>query len=238
VTRTLVAAAWLLGLVSCNSALAAPKTAPQVLADVKKTYAKVTDLSASFQQTITNVTFGTTKTHDGQVWLRRPAKMRWDYYAPQRKGQPRTTAKHFVSNGVTLYMIDRDNQQLMKNKLELSPLPVAITFLYGQGDVTKDFRAVLDTSKKYGKRGDHVLKLTPKQPSAQYKSLYFVVDPATSQVRESIVVDTADNVSRFVFTNINTAPTMKDYYFEVDEKDPAFAHYQIIDATLPAPTAP
>jgi outer membrane lipoprotein-sorting protein len=233
VTRTLVAIALILGLVASRSADAAPKTAPQVLADVKKAYATVTDLSASFEQTVTNVTFGTTKTSDGQVWLRRPAKMRWDYYATARKGKPRATAKHFVSNGATLYMIDRENQQLLKKKLEDNLLPVAVTFLYGQGDVTKDFRAVLDASKKYGKRGDHVLKLTPKKPSVQYKALYFVVDPATSQVRESIVIDAAGNVSHFAFTNINTAPTMQDYYFEVDEKDPAFARYQIVDTTQP-----
>lgn len=225
-------------LASSHSAHAAPKTAPQVLADVKKTYSTVTDLSASFEQTVVNATFGVTKTTDGQVWLRRPAKMRWDYNAPPRKGTPRTTAKHFVSDGTMLYMIDRENQQLIKKKLDENMLPVAVTFLYGQGDVTKDFRAVLDTSKKYGKRGDYVLKLTPKTRSVQYKTLYFVVDPATSQVRESIIIDAADNANHFTFTNINTAPTMKDYYFVVDEKDPAFARYQFVDATQPPPATP
>ena len=34
----------------------------------------------------------------------------------------------------------------------------------------------------YGGKTDHVLKLTPKAPSAQYKLLYLVVDPGTSRV--------------------------------------------------------
>jgi outer membrane lipoprotein-sorting protein len=229
VKSTLVVAALCFAVVPFRSVDAAPKTAPQVLADVKKTYSTVTDMSATFEQKVTNVTFGSTKVSTGQVWLRRPSKMRWDYNATPRKGKPRTTAKNFVSNGTTLYMIDRENKELMKRAVGDSVLPVAVTFLYGQGDVTADFRAVLDTSKKYGKRGDYVLKLTPKKPSVQYKTLYFVVDPATSQVRESIIVDAADNVNHFAFTNINTAPTMKAYYFEVDEKDPALADYRIVD---------
>lgn len=208
---------------------AGPKTAAQVLADVQTTYAGVTEMKAVFEQKVTNVTFGRTKTVDGQVWLKRPGKMRWDYNAKPRKGQPPKTAKSFVSDGTTLWIVELENQQILTSSVKDNLLPVAVAFLSGTATWTADFRAKLDASGTYGTANDHVVLLTPKAPSAAYKKLYLVVDPATMQVRESIIVDAADNVNHFSFMSVDLAATTKDHYFLVDVKSPAFASFRIVN---------
>ena len=66
------------GAGSAATAAAAP-TANDTVAEVQKFYAGIKQVTATFRQTVTNSTFGSTKTSDGTVWLSKPGKMRWDY---------------------------------------------------------------------------------------------------------------------------------------------------------------
>src|SRR4051812_11667702 len=63
---------------SAATAAAAPK-ADDVVDNVQKFYAGIKQVTAQFRQSVTNNTFGSTKTSDGTVWLNKPGKMRWDY---------------------------------------------------------------------------------------------------------------------------------------------------------------
>jgi outer membrane lipoprotein carrier protein len=174
----------------------APASAPNadsVVASVQTYYTKTQTLQADFRQTYTNTVFGKSSNSDGKLYIQKPGKMRWDYKKPE--------LKHFISDGTTLWVYEKTSQQAFKQDLKDQILPVAITFLYGQGDLAKDFVISLDPGK-HGQKGDHVLKLVPRQPSAQYKHLWLVVDPADFHVKESIVVEASDNVNHFTFFNI------------------------------------
>ncbi|MBE7452365.1 MAG: outer membrane lipoprotein carrier protein LolA [Kofleriaceae bacterium] len=108
-----------------------------------------------------NATFGRKDISDGQLWIRKPGKMRWDYYGKKQKDKPLAIAKHFISNGTYLYVVDRENKQVIKKDLQKNLLPTAVTFLYGKGDPAADFTPAIDKSGTYGAKSDHVLKLTP-----------------------------------------------------------------------------
>jgi outer membrane lipoprotein-sorting protein len=219
-----------------GAAAAQTRTAPQVIADVQKTYAGVTDMTAVFEQKVTNVTFGRTHAVGGKVYVKRPSRMRWDYNTKPAPGQPARTAKSFIADGTWLWMIDLENQQILKQSVKGQLLPVAVAFLSGSTTWAADFRAKLDTSGTYGATGDHVVLLTPRKAAA-YKKLYLVVDPATAQVRESIIVDAADNVNHFSFMSSNLAATNRDKLFEVDETSAMFANFRIITPPAPPPAA-
>ena len=87
-------------------------------------------------------------------------------------------------------------------------MPVAITFLYGQGDLSKDFTATLAPGK-FGGQGDLVVQLVPKQPTAQYKTLWLVVDSSDFHVKESIIEEVSNNLNSFSFTAIKTNAAAK-----------------------------
>jgi outer membrane lipoprotein carrier protein len=210
-----------------------PSTATEVVDRVQQFYAGIKQVTAQFRQSVTNNTFGSTKTSDGSVWIMKPGKMRWDYL--EKKKDPTNPGKEvvevkksFISNGSYLYVVEHDNKQVVKKSLQQDLMPVAVSFLYGKGDLRAEFNAEIDKSGKYGEKDDIVLRLTPKQPSAQYKNLYLVVSPKDFHVSQSVIVDSSSNVNHFRFFAPDFEKPIKDSYFEFDER--SVKNYRVIDA--------
>lgn len=197
-------------------------TADEVVARVQAFYVDTQRLTALFRQTYTNTTFGKQSVSDGKLWIKKPGKMRWDYRGTQGK-----VNKSFISDGNMLWAVEHDNKQVFKKSLEDDMLPVAVTFLYGKGDLARDFRSRLDTSGKYGKKTDYVLELTPRTPSAQYKNLYLVVDPGNFRVKESIVIEASGNTNHFRFFSPDIKATVQDTWFVFNEKQ--FKNYRLVE---------
>lgn len=197
-----------------------------VVDNVQKFYANVKQVTASFRQAVTNDTFGSTKTSDGTVWIMKPGKMRWDYL--EKKQQKTQVKKSFISNGSNLYLVEHDNMQVVKKNLQQDLMPVAVSFLYGKGDLKTEFNAALDTSNKYGGKDEIVLKLTPKKPSAQYKNLMLVVNPSDYRVTQSVIIDSSNNINHFRFYSPNFEKPIDAKWFEFDEK--SVKNYRVVDA--------
>jgi outer membrane lipoprotein carrier protein len=191
--------------------------APEVIKNVQAFYAKIKQVTAKFRQEVVNATFNTSKTSDGKVWIQKPGKMRWDYYSKPKKGKV-STKKSFISNGKMLYVVEHDNKQVSMKDLSQDLLPVAVSFLYGKGDLAADFDGKIDTTNTYGAKGDIVLELTPKKPSAQYKKLFLVVDPGNNRVKQSIIIDSADNKNHFRFYEPDFEKAVEAAWFEFDPK--------------------
>jgi outer membrane lipoprotein carrier protein len=206
-------------------ATAAPASAAEVVDKVQQFYAGIKQVSARFRQAVTNETFGSTKTSDGSVWIMKPGKMRWDY-VESRKNEV-VVKKSFISNGTSLYVVEHDNKQVLKKNLQQDLMPVAVSFLYGKGDLKAEFTPELDRSGKYGEKESIVLKLTPKQPSAQYKNLFLVVSPTDFHVSQSVIVDSSNNVNHFRFFAPDFEKPIKASSFEFDER--SVKNYRVID---------
>jgi hypothetical protein len=116
---------------------------------------------------------------------------------------------------------------VLKKSLQQDLMPVAVSFLYGKGDLKAEFNAEIDKSGKYGEKDDLVLRLAPKHPSAQYKNLYLVVSPKDFHVSQSVIVDSSNNVNHFRFFEPNFEKPVKDSYFEFDER--TLKNYRVID---------
>src|SRR5207248_7761034 len=106
-------------------------------------------------------------------------------YVEKKSGKTQVK-KSFISNGTYLYVVEHDNKQVVKKNLANDLMPVAVTFLYGKGNLKAEFNAALETGGKYGTKDDFVLKMTPKKPSAQYKALYLVVAKDNYRVKQSV----------------------------------------------------
>jgi len=200
-------------------ATAAPaRTASAVVDRVQAFYRDTQQLSAVFRQTTRNETFGKTSTSDGRVYLKKPGKMRWDYYSKRNKNE---VTKSQMSDGDTLWVVDMKGKWYYRQNLADSALPVAVTFLTGKGNLKSDFNAKMATSKKYGGKNDIVLELTPKKPSAQFKQLFLVVDPGNYRVKQSIVINAAGDVNQFAFYEPNTKKAVADTTFVFNPKSSA-----------------
>ena len=224
--RPAIVSAPLVGAPTATAVTTATPTASDVVDKVQAFYAGISQVTASFRQSVTYETFGSTKISDGKLWIQKPGKMRWDYY--DKKKSKVTTKKSFISNGAYLYMVEHDNKQVVKKNLQKDLMPVAVSFLYGKGDLKAEFTAELDKSGKYGEKTEVVLKLTPKKASAQYKNLILVVNPENYRVTQSIIIDSSNNVNHFRFYQPDFKASVAAKWFEFDEK--SVKSYRMVDA--------
>src|SRR5580658_6918121 len=73
------------------------------------------------------------KSESGELTLRKPGRMRWDYSAP--------SGKLFVSDGKDVYLYTPDVHRVEKAKLKASDdMRAPLAFLLGKLDFAKDFR--------------------------------------------------------------------------------------------------
>ena len=197
---------WQLLLVSLAFATKTP-TADEIIGKVQTFYQDTKKLSADFRQEFTNTTFGKTSNSDGKLYIAKPGKMRWDYAKPERK--------YFISDGTTLWVYEEAARQAFEKTLKDEILPVAVTFLYGKGDLRAEFTASLDPGK-YGAPDDLVVKLVPKKPEAQYKALWLIVDPNDFHVKESVILEATENLNHFTFLNVkqNAQAKVEEKHFK------------------------
>ncbi len=190
-------------------------SADAVVGKVQNFYKDTAHLRAKFRQTVRNETFGKESVSDGWVYIKKPGKMRWDYYS---KKNTKKVSKSFISDGTFIWAVFHQDLQFYKKSVKDDLLPVAITFLSGQGDLRKDFTAEIDTKSKFGKKGDYVVKLTPRKPNAQYSNLWLIVDSKTFRVKQSVVLNSKGDTNRFAFHEGDTTKAIKDTVFAFDEK--------------------
>ena len=177
-----------------SNAAAEAKTVAQLVDRVQMVYEGTTDLRARFQQT-TKGMMGTRKA-EGEVWLKKPGKMRWDYERPDKK--------LFVADGTQLWVYEPEDEQAFKQPLTSSQLPAQVSFLFGKGRLQDDFEITALAGAGLGAPGDTVLKLVPKAPTAQYRYLAFVIDGKTAFVKETVVYDQQGGSNHIVFDRIST----------------------------------
>lgn len=209
-------------------------TAPGVLANVQQYYASAKQLTASFRQVVTNATFNTKKTSVGSLWVAKPSNFRWDYV--QKNHGVAKVVRSFVSDGQTFWLVDHANKQIMQSQLQNSTMPAAVSFLTGAANLSSQFNVTLNTTGTYGGTSDVVLELTPKQSSAQYSKLYFVIDPSNWRVKESIVIDSSGDTNTFQFYAPDLTKPTKPQWFQVSPSSLPSYNVVVSGAGSAAPT--
>jgi outer membrane lipoprotein carrier protein len=223
----LVSLVWVLAAAAPVSALAAariprglpaatvPPAAPagrrlplaDVVDRVQKRYDAAKDFRARFTQTLTNAAFGRKSSSAGEVLLKKPGRMRWNYTQPE--------PKMYLADGTTLWLYEPEDKQAFKQDLKSSQLPAALAFLTGQGKLAAEFDIAFAKTPPpaYGSPTDYVLSLAPKTPQAQVKTILFVVDPATFDVRETVIFDQQGNVNDLTFSELKFNTTIPESTF-------------------------
>jgi outer membrane lipoprotein carrier protein len=182
--------------------------AGQVVERVQEFYEDTKDYQARFKQVYKNKLMNETKKSTGKVYIKRPGKMRWEYEKPSEK--------LFVSDGETLWVYEKEAQQVYRQKLAESDLPTAIAFLMGEGDLAEDFDYKLIENDKAAAKGLLVLQLVPKEPTTHYKKLLFMVDDGTFQVRRTIIIDASGNTNSMRFSKVKTNKGLSDAEFDFE----------------------
>jgi outer membrane lipoprotein carrier protein len=202
--RTIVAVAALVVVTQVQAQEKKPESAATVVARVQKYYDATKDLRARFEQQLESASRAPSKA-SGEVLLKKPGKMRWDYAKPDKK--------LMVSDGATLWVYEPDDEQAYKQDLKGSALPAQVSFLLGEGKLDKEFDASF--TKLDGLGADELaLKMVPKVGTAAYRYLVFVVDGTSGQVRQTIIYGQDGSTNRLSFVDVQQNKGVDDGKFK------------------------
>ncbi len=172
-------------------------TLDQVLDTIQSKYQHLTTLSARFTQTTKLEVLGKTITSTGTLQLKKPGKMRIDYDG--------ATGKSYISNGKTLWVVDKATKQTDSFKIGSSEVPKeALTFLNGFGDIRTTYG--VDAWKGWG------MRLIPMKPTS-YTALGTTFRPS-GILQELTIYNRSGNVSRYLFSDIQENTDLPDSQFE------------------------
>lgn len=186
---------------------AAGPTAAEVGARVQQFYDSTKTFKATFTQTYTIKVQNVKKVSTGKVTFEKPGKMSWLYDAPN--------GNRVVSDGTTIRVYEKENEQMYETPVKGSQYPAALSFLIGQGQLTKDFSLRLLDAAQMKFEGGYVLEGTPKAATPAYQKVLLYVDAQTNQVRRVLILDAQGNKNRFDFSApiVNQAVPASEFEF-------------------------
>jgi len=184
---------------------APPKEPARALAHrVHAYYAQTKDFSATFRQHYTYTAIGRVEDSEGLVQVKKPGLVRWDYEKPERRSL-------YIENR-TLWIWRPDDQEAqVKRDFGGDQLSSAFTFLWGKGDLLKEFTPAQGPVPE-GLPAGEGLELTPLKPVSGVQKLLFVVGK-DGQVLASVVTNPQGDVNQIVFRQAKVNQGLPDSLF-------------------------
>ncbi len=182
--------------------------ATEVLDRLQARYDGVRDFRADFVQTSLVASIGREDVSSGSVVVQRPGRMRWKYDEPD--------PLVIVLDGESLRIYNPGDRQLQIAPVASGAIsPTALSFLLGDGVLSKIFGAL---SIAESKRAEIGLKLIPREDSG-FEYLELWLDPASYQLRESVLVDLFGNRTRVRFGAIEENAGVEEEVFSIRVPD-------------------
>lgn len=163
---------------------------------LQKKYEGITDFHADFVQEAEVRALNKTQKAYGEVWFKKPGKMRWNYYSP--------TKDTIVSDGKNLwYYVSQENQVLESNLKDLNNGDTtSTTLLSGLGKIKELFEVELISDPALQTKNSYLLELIPKgvdedeiknkvlisvNKSDSLVSTIYLFDPFGNQTKVSLI---------------------------------------------------
>jgi outer membrane lipoprotein carrier protein len=182
----------------------------ELVARVQAQYDRTTHLQAHFRQETRLHGFDQVQTGEGQVWIQKPGKMRWDYTKPERQT--------IIADGDTLWIYVPEDRQVIRERVQatLGSRTPAL-FLAGEGRLTELFTVTGPPSQVPGEDGLLQLELIPKEGPSHYTSVQLGIDPTSYLVVRVTLRDALGNLTTMWFSDIDTTRAV----------DPALFQFQV-----------
>ncbi len=171
-----------------------------LLKAVQERYNRAQTLQVLFQQTYSMGKRGS-RTESGELFLRKPGRMRWQYDSPK--------GKLFLSDGKEMYLYTPASNQVQEMKVRDSEdMRAPLAFLLGRLDFWRDFQRFVSRPEE----SDVRITAQPKSDRAPYSEVEFVVTPS-HEIRYLRVTGQDQSVMEFRFTDEKLNPPLAESLF-------------------------
>jgi outer membrane lipoprotein carrier protein len=172
-----------------------------LLKGVEQHYNRAKTLQVHFVESYT-VQGRARKSESGELTLRKPGRMRWDYTAP--------SGKLFVSDGKDVYLYTPEAHRVEKTKLKASDdMRAPLAFLLGKLDFAKDFRDF--EVKPEGTQ--YLITAKAKNDSFPYEKVQMLVT-ADYQIQRLIINLQSQSLLTFELDGEKLNPAVDDALFK------------------------
>jgi len=166
-----------------------------LLKGVEDRYNRAQTLQVHFEQTYA-APQRAPKTESGELFLRKPGRMHWQYSQP--------AGKLFVSDGKFVYLYTPANNRVERTKVkESDDMRAPLAFLLGKLNFERDFKRF---AYHPGDGGTWVAA-EPRSGKAPFTKVEFLVTP-TYEIRQLIVAEEGGSTMEFRFDQEKLNPTL------------------------------
>jgi outer membrane lipoprotein-sorting protein len=183
-----------------------PVTPEQTAANLEKTLRSLRSLQVRFDQLYFSPSVPEPLHERGQLYLRKPDQMRWQYKDPQEKV--------FLYAGGLVQMYLPEEKQLTRSRIPPEAYESDILGIFLGAKSFRDLYVIEDARFPTDTAGVHQVKLTPRQ-EGDYSHILLEVDGRTWLLRRVIFFEWAGNRREFQFTAIRTNASLPPGTFEL-----------------------
>lgn len=177
-----------------------------VLDGIQKKYEKIDSFSALFTQESEVKALDKVQKAQGEVWFKKPGKMRWNYNTPNMD--------QIVSDGKTLWFYDEEEDQVIETPLnQVSETQSSTTLLSGLGNLKELFDASFSTSEDIQPNGSYLVDLVPKGDE-EYNKVTISVDKKDMMVNTIYLYDAFGNLTVMKLEDVKTNGKVSDELFD------------------------
>lgn len=149
---------------------------------------------------------GISRTENGVLWLKKPARMRWEYRAPREK--------LFVTDSDNAYFYVAGERQATKTSLKaIDDIRSPLRFLLGKTKLEKELEGLsFAPDVKPLEPGDVVLRGAPKAMRDRISEVLLEVSPA-QQLTRIVITGTDGSTTDFRFAGMQENIVLQDSFF-------------------------
>jgi outer membrane lipoprotein carrier protein len=172
-----------------------------LLKGVEQRYNRAKTLQVQFNESY-SVQGRARKSESGELTLRKPGRMRWDYATP--------SGKLFLSDGNDVFLYTPDSHKVEKTKLKASEdMRAPLAFLLGKLDFAKEFRDF--TWKQEG--ANYSIAAKAKTDQLPYDKIEMLITP-DYEIRRLVINGQDQSVLTFQFEQEKLNPAVNDALFK------------------------
>src|SRR5258708_742411 len=172
---------------------------PRTLKGIEDRYNRTQTLQLSFTESYK--VQGRARVEKGDLFLRKPGRMRWQYTTP--------AGKLFISDGKFVYSYTPQDNRAEKMKMkETDDMRAPLAFLLGRLEFNKDFREF----RAHAEDGGTYITAIPKSDKLPYTEVSFLAGP-DFVIRKLEVKGQDNSLLHFSFENEKQNPPVPDTLF-------------------------
>lgn len=178
-----------------------------VVDKIQKKYEEIEDFHADFTQEATVKALNTVQKSDGEVWFKKPGKMRWNYYEPYKD--------QIVSDGRTLWFYNEEEKQVIESPLnQVSDTESTSTLLSGLGQIKDLYQTSFSESGEFETDGSYLIDLRPKEEGEDYNKVTLAINKSTMMVNTLYLYDPFGNLTKVLLKNVEVDKGVSDSLFD------------------------